>query len=84
MSFQTIIAIIKAIPAIKSFWDELVSMYIAQEIEQMKAENKVAIKEAIYENDQRDLEKAIGSGKAGEASGVPDIVVVDELPGVHN
>lgn len=75
-------AIFKAIPVLKGFWDEMVTAYINSQIATMKKENREAIRKAIYEQDQRDIESAIGSPTAGEQSGLPGAVVVDELPGV--
>lgn len=84
--FSAIIAVIKAIPAIKEWWDSLIAFYIDSQIETMKQENRDAIRKAINEHDQRDLEKALGSTKSGEKSNLPGAVIVGpgDLPGVSN
>ena len=82
-TFGLILAIIKAIPAIKDFFDQFVSWYVDHEIASMKAE----LSNAIYKSsqgDQRNLEKYIGSPRAGLPSGEPGSVIVPELPGVPN
>ena len=76
-----ILAALKAIPALKSWWDELVAAYVAHEIANMKAELSKGVYEAS-KGDQRNLEKYIGSPRAGEESGLPGSHIVDELPGV--
>lgn len=75
-------AIFKAIPSLKSWWDDIVSMYIETKINSMRKENKEAIKKAIYGQDQRDLESSSGYSQVGELSGVPNTDVVDVLPNV--
>lgn len=82
MTLQTILALLKLFPTLKKLWDQLVSEYVAAEIAKMKAEQKAAIKKAVNEQDQRDIENAIHSPRAGEVSGVPGTELVDDLPGV--
>lgn len=77
-----IIALVKAVPIIGHWVDELTALYVAGRIEKMEKEHRDGIKKAINEQDQRDLEIAIGSPHAGEASGLPGAVIVDSLPGV--
>jgi hypothetical protein len=79
MSFSSIIAIIKIIPAIKSAFDDLVAFYVRQEIAEMKAGNRAAIKKALEHHDQRDIEKQMGNPNAGGPSGVPGTVIRDDL-----
>jgi len=79
--FSAILAVIKAIPALKSWWDEFAAWYVAHEIASMKKE----LSEAIYaasKGDQRNLEKFIGSPRAGLPSGEHGSEIVDSLPGV--
>jgi hypothetical protein len=80
------LAVFKAVPILKEVWDQLIALYISREIAAMKQENKDAIRKAMDEHDQRDIEKALGSKRAGEHSGSTDTVVVDSLPnvGMHN
>jgi hypothetical protein len=77
-----LLSIFKAVPALKQLWDQLISAYIATQIETIKKEYREAIRKAIYEHDQRDLESAIGSPQSGKISGIPGAVVVDNI-GVH-
>jgi hypothetical protein len=78
-----LLSLIKAIPALRDIFERLVSLYIQSEISSMKSENLNAVRMAITEHDQRDLEKAIGSPTAGIASGDPGSVIIDHPPGVH-
>lgn len=78
----TIIAILKAIPTLKAWFDWFVAEYTRREIATMKAEIRAGIRKAIDEQDQRDLERAMGSTKPGKPSGLPGAVIVDDLPGV--
>ena len=80
--FSLLLAIFKAIPALEKWFQDLSALYIASRIESMKQENREAIKKAIEAQDQRDLERAIGSPKAGEHSGLPGTEIRDSLPGV--
>lgn len=48
----------------------------------MHKEDREAIRKAIYEHDQRDLERQIGSSSPGEVSNAPGTIIVDELPNV--
>lgn len=79
---KAIIAIIVAIPTIKGWFDALVKMYVESQIAAWRAEDRAAIRKAIEEQDQRDIEKALGSGKAGEPSGIPGTEIRETLPGV--
>lgn len=82
--FQTVISFINAINALKSLVDSFVSFYISMQIDQMKEENRLAIRKAIDEQDQRDIEKALNSPRAGLPSGNAGAVIVSDLPGVTN
>ena len=77
------ISIFKAVPALKQLWDQIIAAYIATQINTFNEETKAAIRKAIYEHDQRDLETVIGSTKSGKASGIPGAVIVDDI-GLHN
>jgi hypothetical protein len=72
-------SIFKAVPALKQLWDLFIATYIASQINTFNEETKAAIRKAIYDHDQRDLEKLIGSTKPGKASGVPGAVIVDDI-----
>lgn len=82
MTLRTILAIFQAIPKLKDLFEALVAEYVAAQIQSMKTEQRAAIKKAIDEQDQRDLEKAIKSPRAGAPSGIAGAVIVDDLPGV--
>ncbi len=79
---MAVYTIIKAWPTLKSWVESFMKFYVEREIANMKKEDREAIKKAINEQDQRDLEKQIGYSKAGEASGLPGAVIVDSLPNV--
>lgn len=76
----TVLAILKAIPILDSWFQQLAVLYFQQRLASMKAENKEAIRKAIYEHDQRGIEVAIGSDTAGKASGDIGAVIVDGPP----
>lgn len=76
----TLILILKAIPALKDAVDRFIAFYIKQEYLQMKEANRKGIREAIDNDDQRKLEEAINSTKAGLPSGVPGSTFHDSLP----
>lgn len=80
--FSLLLAVFKAIPIFEKWFEQLSALYVASRIESMKQENREVIKKAIELQDQRELERAIGSPKAGERSGVPGTEVRDTLPGV--
>jgi hypothetical protein len=78
-----LVGLIKAIPIIDRWFQSLLTFYVNSQIDKMERANFEAVKKAIYDRDQRDLEKAIGSPNAGESSHNPDTVIVDGLPGVR-
>lgn len=80
--FSILFAIIKAIPIINSWADKFVAFYVQKGIEQLKKEDREAIRKAINEQDQRDLEKQLGSTTAGELSGIPGTDIRTDLPNV--
>lgn len=82
--FAAIVALIKAIPALKDLWDQLVSFYITTEMNNLKQENRNAILQALIQHDQRAVERALNSPSAGKPSGDAGAVIVDNPPpGVH-
>jgi len=56
--------------------------YIDQQIAEIHKADRLAIKKAIDEQDQRDLEKQIGNPNPGEASHSHGSIIVDALPNV--
>jgi len=80
---QLLLAIFKAIPKVKEMFDDLVAMYLAVKIQELKDENKEMIAKAFLEKDQRYIENLLGSKRAGKASGYEGTEVVDSLPGVN-
>lgn len=80
--FGFIYAVIKAIPIVKDWFDKFMTWYIAQGVAHLKEADREAIRKAIDEQDQRDLEKQIGDREPGEASHLPGTGIVDILPGV--
>lgn len=79
---STVLAILRAIPTLKAWFDWFVAEYTRREIAAMKVEIRAAIRKAIDEQDQRDLERAMGSTKPGKPSDLPGVELVDDLPGV--
>ena len=75
---STILAIIKAITAIKSMFEQLMALYVQSEIASMKKENVVALRKALNEHDQRDLEKALGNPNPGTSSGDSGAVIITD------
>lgn len=82
MVLSIILLVLKAIPSLKSWWDELVSLYITTQIDNIKADNLEAVKIAINQQDQRKLEMAFGNPQAGERSTIAGSQIVNSLPGV--
>lgn len=80
--FGGLVAFFKAIPIVNSWVQTFVVWYVNSQIDAMKAEDVAALKKAVIEKDQRDLEKAIGNPNAGGASGIPGVEHRDTLPGV--
>lgn len=78
----TFIAFIQAVPAIKLLVDQFVAIYVQFQIAAMKAEHRNAIKKAIEDQDQRELERAIKSPQAGEQTELPGTTIRDSLPNV--
>ena len=75
-------AIFKAIPALKDLFDQFVVAYTKSQIENIKKDYLNAIKTAINDRDQRDIEKALGSPRAGLPSGNTGAQIVDHVIGV--
>lgn len=76
----TILALIKAIPIIDQWVQQLIAAYVGARIASMQKDNLDAIRKAIQDHDQRDLENAIGSPTAGKPSGDAGSVVIDDTP----
>lgn len=77
---SAILAVAKAVPVFDSWIQQLITSYVNSAIDRMQYENWTAIKKAVNDKDQRDLEKAIGNPAAGEPSGFGDIR--NNLPGL--
>lgn len=78
----TILAVAKAVPVIDQWLQKLIVAYANSRIDAMAKADRDSIKTALNQQDQRDLEKALGSLKAGEASNINGTVIVTTLPGV--
>jgi len=78
-----LLAIAKAIPIVDKWIQTLVAQYVNLRIETMRSENIKAIRSALIDHDQRELERSIGSKTPGEVSGDAGAVIVDKLPGVE-
>ncbi len=83
MFWTGFIAFLKAVPALKNWFDSLVALYVARVLASMKAENIAAIKAAIDTHDQRRAEAALGNPTPGEPSGNPGTEIRDNIPGVN-
>jgi hypothetical protein len=77
-----IYGVIKAIPILDKWADLFTNYYVMKAIENLKEEDWAAIRKAIDEQDQRNLEKQIGNKKPGEPSNLPGVDLRDTLPGV--
>ena len=75
-----LLAIFKAVPQLKDLFDKLMVAYLSYQENKIKEEIKDGIKKAIEQHDQRDLEKAMGSTKAGELSGNPNTTIRPSRP----
>jgi hypothetical protein len=76
-------AIFKALPALREWWHELIVEYVTVAKNNIKKENKDAIKKALETDDQRPIEEQIGSETAGKPTNIDGTVIVDSLPGVR-
>ena len=81
--FGGLVAFFKAIPILNSWLEQFESWYFRTQVASMKKENRDAIKKAIDEQDQRDLEKVLGNPNAGEPSNLPGVEQRNSIPGVH-
>ena len=81
-AFSAILAILNLVPQLAKWFEGFVSWYVDRQINSMDQENRDAIRKAVFEHDQRDLESATGSQHPGEPSGIPGTVLRDTLPGV--
>lgn len=77
-----IIALGKILPIVDRWLVALCLAVTQNTIKKMKEEDINAPIQATKSNDQRALEKLLGSPRAGQASGISGSGVVDSLPGV--
>jgi hypothetical protein len=86
MSIATVLslllALFKAIPALKDMWERLLAMYIERQQAMLKEELRLAIYNAIHQKDQRGIEEVIRNPNHGKPIEIPDSQIVDSLPGV--
>lgn len=82
MTWNSLLYIIKLIPALKSAWDSFISWYVKKEIDKMKEDDKKALRKAVDEQDQRDLERQMFSIEPGAKSNLPGTTIRTELPNV--
>ena len=75
-------AIARAIPAIKSIIDRFFTLYVHYEINKLDDQLKKGLEKTLKEDNQIDLEKALGSPTAGKPSNNPGTEIRDSLPGV--
>lgn len=75
-----LLATMKAVPAVRKWWEELTIAYYAYQDHQIEKATRDGIKKALESHDQRDLEKAMGSTKAGELSGNPNTTIRPSRP----
>ena len=67
--FSTILAVLKAIPILHEWFKSFVKWYSEKERQWFYESVAKGVVDAIEKRDQRDLEKAVGSPKAGKPSG---------------
>ena len=79
-AISLILAIAKAVPIINLWIEQLSSAYMVSRMASLKKENLEALRKALNEHDQRDLEKAIGNPHSGEASGDAGSVIINQPP----
>jgi hypothetical protein len=77
-----ILAVINAVPKLKEFWDQLLVLYFQKEVEKLRKRDVEAIRKAISEKDQRDLEKQVFGKDPNYRSGIDGVRIVDKLPNV--
>jgi hypothetical protein len=77
-----LLALFKAVPALKDWWEQLIVLYVEHQKKVIRREIREAITYALVEQDQRKIEKALGSPHAGKPVNVPNSEIVDSLPGV--
>jgi hypothetical protein len=77
-----LLALIKAVPTLKEWFDQLMALYAAQAVVNLKKADRDAMRKLFDEQDQRDLEKQLGSIKAGEPSNLGGTEFRDSIPGV--
>lgn len=77
------IAFLKSFPTLLKLLDKAVVWYTGWRIKDMHSDVREGLKKAIEQDDQRDLEEAIGNPDAGEPVDIPGTSIVDSLPGVR-
>jgi len=80
--FSGLLALIQAIPVVDKWVQQFIVYYVSKRKNEMKAENTAALRKALDEKDQRDLEKAVGNPHPGEPTSFPGTELRDTLPGV--
>jgi len=82
--FPMLLALLKAVPAIKDLFDRFMVWYTEREIASMRKDNALALIKVVKEHDQRELEKAIGNILPGKPSGDAGArIVPNRPPNVH-
>ena len=76
-----VLAVARAIPVVNQWLELLVAEFVKSRINEMREENRNAIRKAFETNDQRPIEKVIGSPNEGKPSGVPGSEFRDSVPG---
>ncbi len=77
--FKALLILIGLVPQFKKIWDQLVAEYIKTQIDKMHNDDKEAIKKAVYDYDQRQIEWQLGNRSPGEHSFIPGTMVVDDI-----
>jgi hypothetical protein len=76
--------ILKYLPKLQGVLAIAIAMYNRWKRASQEKENGAAVREAVDEKDQRDLEKALGGSVAGKPVDMAGSVIRDALPGVRN
>ena len=78
--FSFLLAFLKAVPVLNSWFEQFVAFYTNAAIDRMQKENRDAVRKAVQEYDQRELEKAVGNPNPGEPSGQQGSEIISGPP----
>lgn len=79
-AISIVLGILKIIPILDQWFQSLSAAYIQERLDSMKSENVAAIRKALDDKDQRDLEAAVGNPNPGLPSGDAGSQIIDMPP----